>query len=165
MNYWPAGVSSPGKLLNAPFVTTLTQTAAQGTPNLSLNNPVPYPSANSTCLVAACGAPPGSNFTVGTGFRWTDYSNSQIYMYNLMIEKEFASNVVSVGFVGQASRHLPQDHSKRGHEPAVAWAGRLRRNDGGILPNPCQLYNAQIPLLPAFSCSRTRQSATIMLSS
>ena len=109
-SYWPNNVASPANLKNAPVVATYTiNQLAQ--PSFKLSDAVPVPVPNSVCLVASCGATvtsPGytpSGFSVNASTQ-LPYSNTTVYMANLILEKEFAGNVLSVGFVGEPVRHL-----------------------------------------------------------
>src|SRR5262250_1923569 len=55
-SFWPNNVASPANLKNAPLVATYTINQTPNTPALKLSGSVPNPTANPTCLVAACGA-------------------------------------------------------------------------------------------------------------
>lgn len=107
-SFWPNNVASPANLKNAPMVATFTINQT-GTFKISDSLPVPVP--NSVCLVAACGAntsSPGytpSGFSVNAGTQ-LPYKNTAVYMFNLLLEREFAGNVLGVGFVGEPVRNL-----------------------------------------------------------
>src|SRR5262249_53512034 len=105
-SYWPNNVASPANLKNAPFVATYTINQTPNTPTLKLSGSVPNPTPNSTCLVATCGATqPVGGFSVNASTQ-IPYRYTFVYMFNLTLEKEFAGNVVSVGYVGEPVRHL-----------------------------------------------------------
>lgn len=147
MNFWPGMVYSPAKLLNAPFVSTLTLNQTPGTPTFSMDGSIPPVAPNSTCLVAACGAPAGSNFSVNTATKMTDYKYATIYMWNLLLEKEFGSNVVSAAYVGQASKHLPLVIPNADTNLPTLGPGGCGLTTPVAFPSPCQIYNAQIPFV------------------
>jgi hypothetical protein len=67
--------------------------------------------ANSVCLVAACGASTTSPGYTPSGFSINaatqlPYKNTTVYMYNLLLEKEYKGNVFGAAFVAEPVRHL-----------------------------------------------------------
>ena len=84
---------------------------ARDADDFKISDTLPAPVPNSVCLAAACGATtssPGytpSGFSVGAGTQ-LPYHNTTIYMINLTLEKEFAGNLLSVGFVSEPVRNL-----------------------------------------------------------
>jgi len=155
MNFWPGMIFSPAKLLNAPFVSTLTLNQTPSTPSFNLNGSIPPVAPNSTCLVAACGAPAGSNFSVNTATKMTDYKYATIYMWNLLLEKEIAGNVISVGYVGQSSRHLPLVIPNADTNLPTLGPGGCGLTTPVSFPSPCQIYNAQIPFVSSLQLLTT----------
>lgn len=106
-SYWPNNVASPANLKNAPMVATY----AINTPG-KISDPVTLPVPNSVCLSAACGANASSpGFVPGSGFAVSaatqlPYHNTTVYMFNLLLEKEYKGNVLGIGFVGEPVRNL-----------------------------------------------------------
>jgi hypothetical protein len=147
MNFWPGMIFSPAKLLNAPFVATLVLNQAPSTPTFNLNGSIPPVTPNTTCLVAACGAPAGSNFNVATATKMTDYKYGEVFMWNVLMEKEFAGNVVSAGYIGQSSRHLPLVIPNADTNVPTLGPGGCGLSTPVAFPSPCQVYNAQIPFV------------------
>lgn len=158
MSYHPTNVASPAQMKNAPFTSTATVVnaglAGAPVPPFTFSNPLPPVVPNPTCLSASCGAPAGSSFTVAQATD-QDYKYSRIYMYNLMVEKEFAGNVLTLGYVGLAGRNLgkifnnanipvaPNDPGGCGIYPAVA---------------SCQPYYSELPMVSRVQLLRTNGS-------
>jgi len=145
-SYWPNNVASPANLKNAPLVATYTINQTPATPTLKLSGSVPPPTPNPTCLVAACGAPPGSNFTVAAATQ-LDYHYTLAYMFNLTLEKEFGSNVLSVGYVGEPVRHLGRVVPNIDTNLPPLGPGGCGVTTTVTFPSPCQPYFSQIPFL------------------
>ncbi len=160
-SYWPNNVASPASLKNAPFVSTytinqpaLSATQAGGT----LLTPAPLAVANSVCLAAACGAntsSPGytpSGFAVSAGTQ-IPYHNTTIFMTNLTLEKEFAGNVLSVGFVAEPVTHLGRVIPNIATNLPVNGPGGCNVTMGlGLtsapgLGSPCLPYASTLPLV------------------
>jgi hypothetical protein len=155
MNFWPGMIFSPAKLLNAPFVSTLTLNQTPSTPTFNLNGSIPPVAPNSACLVAACGAPAGSNFSVNTATKMTDYKYATIYMWNLLLEKEIGGNVISVGYVGQSSKHLPLVIPNADTNLPTLGPGGCGLTTPVAFPSPCQIYNARIPFVSSLQLLTT----------
>ncbi|PWU07757.1 MAG: TonB-dependent receptor [Terriglobia bacterium] len=145
-SYWPNNVASPANLKNAPFVATYTINQTPATPALKLSGAVPPPTPNPTCLVAACGAPAGSNFTVAAATQ-LDYHYTLAYMFNLMLEKEIGANVLSVGYVGEPVRHLGRTVPNINTNLPPLGPGGCGVTTALAFPSPCQPYYAQIPFV------------------
>jgi carboxypeptidase family protein len=145
-SFWPNNYASPANLKNAPFVATYTLNQTQGTPTLKFGAPVPAPAPNSTCLVAACGAPAGSNFTISAATA-LDYHYTIAYMFNLMIEKEFGGNVVTVGYVGEPVRHLGRVIPNINTNLPPLGPGGCGVATAVSFPSPCQPFFGQIPFV------------------
>jgi hypothetical protein len=145
-SYWPNNVASPANLKNAPLVATYTINQTPATPTLRLSGAVPPPTPNATCLVAACGAPAGSNFTVAAatqlGYRYT-----LAYMFNLMLEKEFGSNVLSVGYVGEPVRNLGRTVPNVDTNLPPLGPGGCGVKTPIAFPSPCQPFYSQVPFV------------------
>jgi hypothetical protein len=145
-SYWPNNVASPANLKNAPFVATYTINQAPANPTLRLGGSVPSPSPNPTCLSAACGSPAGSNFTVAAGTQ-LDYHYTLVYMVNMMLEKEFGANVLSVGYVGEPVRHLGRTVPNANTNLPPLGPGGCGITTPVAFPSPCQPYFNQLPFL------------------
>jgi len=110
MSFWPNNVASPANLKNAPMVANYTINQLT-TPTFKISDPVSPIVPNSVCVSATCGAStssPGytpSGFSIGAGTQ-LPYHNTTVYMFNVLLEKEFGANVLGVGFVAEPVRNL-----------------------------------------------------------
>jgi hypothetical protein len=145
-SYWPNNVASPANLKNAPLVATYTINQTPAIPTLRFSGSVPPPTPNPTCLSAACGAPAGSNFTVAAGTQ-VDYHYTLAYMVNMMLEKEFGANVLSVGYVGEPVRHLGRTVPNMNANLPPLGPGGCGITTPVAFPSPCQPYFNQLPFL------------------
>ena len=150
-SFWPNNVASPANLKNAPMVATYTINQL-GAPTFKISDPVPAPVPNSVCLAAACGATKGSagytpsGFTVGAATQ-LPYRNTVVYMFNLLLEKEFAGNVVSVGFVGQPVRNLGRTVPNIATNLPTLGPGGCGVTTPITLGNPCLPFANTLPLV------------------
>jgi hypothetical protein len=92
ISYFPSNYTSNASLKNQPFVSTFTGT------NVLLSAGLPPPTAASATNPS--GPIPD---TVALNFQ-----SSYLQEFNLTVEKEFANNVIRVGYVGMLGRHLPE---------------------------------------------------------
>ncbi|HKX30150.1 MAG TPA: TonB-dependent receptor [Blastocatellia bacterium] len=115
LSFFPGDYTSGVALKNPPFTSTLTcGTSTTGNPtdngcpagigSLSQGVPRPlevssFPTANGTLDLTSI--PPSTLNAVDLDFQ-TGYN----YQFNLMLEKQFGNNVVSIGYVGQKGRDL-----------------------------------------------------------
>ena len=150
-SYWPNNVASPANLKNAPFVATFTINQPS-TPAFKISDPVAVPVPNSTCLVAACGASTSSPGYGPTGFSVNaasqlPYHNSKIYMTNLTLEKEFAGNVLSVGFVAEPVRNLGRVVPNIATNVPPQGPGGCGATSTPTLGSPCLPFSKTLPLV------------------
>ncbi|MEQ1883739.1 MAG: TonB-dependent receptor [Bryobacteraceae bacterium] len=151
MSFWPNNVASPANLKNAPIVATYTINQPS-TVTSTLSTPVPVPVANSTCLVAACGAStssPGytpSGFSINAGTQ-IPYRNTAVYMYNLLMEKEWQGNVFGAGFVAQPVRRLGRVVPNIATNVPVNGPGGCGGTTTPSLGSACLPYASSLPLV------------------
>ena len=146
MTNQPTNIHSPGQLKNAPFVSTLTKTNpgifGAPVPIWRLSNPLPLPAGNPTCVSAACGAT--QPFIVNQATQ-TGLKDARVYQYNLTLEKDFAGNVIGIGWIGMNSDYLGKVFNNINLPLPPAGPGGC----GGtvaVVPGPCQPYYADVPL-------------------
>ena len=85
----------------------------------------------------------------------TNYSYTKIYMFNLMMEKEFAGNVLTIGYVGEPVRNLPRVVSNADLPLPPLGPGGCGVTTAISLPNPCQPYYSQLPLVSSIQLGET----------
>jgi hypothetical protein len=154
-SYWPNNVASPANLKNAPLVSTYTINQTPNTPTLKLSGAVPNPTPNPTCLVASCGATlPVGGFSVNAGTK-LDYRYTLAYMFNLLLEKEFAGNVIGVGYVGEPVRHLGRTIPNANTNLPPLGTGGCGAATPVSFPSACQPYNAQLPFVNSIQLLQT----------
>ena len=119
LSYFPANVASPSYLKNPPFTANygpvINNAASNGTPNIRLADGLP-PVVNNT-LDNLSGA------LIATA---VDFKSNRIQQFNLMVEKEFAGNVVSAGYVGSRGARIATNPNIN-LAPAAAGAVQPRR--------------------------------------
>ena len=150
-SYWPNNVASPANLKNAPMVAnyTINQLAA---PTFTISQPVPAVIPNSVCVAASCGAStssPGytpSGFSIGAGTQ-IPYHHSLVYMTNLTLEKEFANNVVSVGFVAEPVRDLGRTVPNVATNVPTLGPGGCGLTTPVSFGSPCLPYASTLPFV------------------
>jgi hypothetical protein len=150
-SYWPNNVASPANLKNAPMVAnyTINQLAA---PTFTISQPVPAIVPNSVCVATACGATtssPGytpSGFSIGAGTQ-LPYRNTLVYMSNLTLEKEFAGNVLGVGFVAEPVRNLGRTVPNIATNVPTLGAGGCGVATPVTFGSPCLPYSSTLPLV------------------
>jgi hypothetical protein len=147
MSYFVTQAASASSMKNQPFLANWLLNTPLGKPGTIppiFGKGVPSPEPSSTCLVAACGATASTSVPQAYGL---DHKDERVIQFNLMIEKEFAGNILSVGYVGNMGFNL-NNYIGNFNLPAPPLAA-----DGcGVtttitLPHPCQPYYAQVPLL------------------
>jgi hypothetical protein len=152
MSFWPNNIASPFNLKNAPFTANYTLNQTNGNPTLLFNNPVPAVAPAPTCLVAACGNTAVQSVPDGTT---TDYKYGRVYMFNIMLEKEIAGNVFTVGYVGEPVRNLPRVIPNIDLPVPPQGPGGCGVTTAISLPNPCQPYFSQLPLVSSIQLAQT----------
>ena len=155
MSFWPNNVASPANLKNAPVVATYTI----NTPG-SLSAAVPFPTANSVCLVQACGATTSSPGYTPSGFSVNaatqlPYSNTTVYMANLLLEKEYAGNVFGVGFVAEPVRNLGRVIPNIATNLPTQGPGGCGLTTTPGLGNACLPFASTLPLVGTIQLLRT----------
>jgi hypothetical protein len=127
LSYFPGNVASPSYLKNPPFTANygpiVSTAASNSTPNIRLADGLP-PLANNT-LDNMSGA------LIATGL---DFKSNRIKQFNLMVEKEFAGSVVSVGYVGSRGTQLATNPNVN-LAPAGPGAVQPRRPYASTFPN------------------------------
>ncbi len=152
ISYWPNNVASPFNLKNAPFTANYTLNQTPGNPTLLFTNPVPPVAPASTCLSAACGNTSVQSVPDATA---TNYQYTKIYMVNMMIAKEFAGNVLTVGYVGEPVRNLPRVIPNVNIPVPPLGPGGCGATTAISLPNPCQPFYSQIPQVSSIQLAET----------
>lgn len=152
ISYWPNNVASPFNLKNAPLTANYTLNQTPGNPTLLFTNPVPAVAPASTCLSAACGNASVQSVPDATV---TSYQYTKIYMVNMMLEKEFAGNVLTVGYVGEPVRNLPRVIPNVDIPAPPLGPGGCGVTTAISLPNPCQPYYSQLPLVSSIQLAET----------
>jgi hypothetical protein len=146
MTFFPNTVGSPSQMKNFPFVSNISNMTILGQPGnpnmLKFGNPLPIPSP-STCLLASCGA---KGVIAVPGSVAVDLTNGVTYQYNLMLEKEFAGNILTVGYVGSKTSHLGRAANVHQPLPPLS-SGGCGLTTVMNLPNPCQPYYSELPLV------------------
>jgi len=152
ISYWPNNVASPFTLKNAPFTANYTLNQTPGTPTLLFANPVPAVAPANTCLAASCGNTSVQSVPAGTQM---DYNYTKIYMFNVMLEKDIAGNVLTIGYVGEPVRNLPRVVGNADIPVPPLGPGGCGVTTAISLPNPCQPYYAQLPLVSSIQLAET----------
>jgi len=154
-SYFPAGMGSPSNMKSFPFTSSYslpTTLGVTGPNQKQFGDPLPSLSEGSICLVAACGATTrGISVPSNTG---TTVRNGLSYQYNVTIEKEFAGNILTVSYVGVSTRNLNRSANENAVLPPLS-AGGCGVTTTVNLPNPCQPYYAQLPLVSTISVMRS----------
>jgi hypothetical protein len=142
-SYYPDNVASPANLKNQPFTVVYAPSTTLGAaPTLRLSDPLPAPAFLPACLTAACG--PNFSFTVPSA-SVQNFKYALMYQYNLTLEKEFGSNLVSVGFVGQNGRNLGRVVPNVNLPLPTLGPGGCGVTTAISLPNTCQPYFSVMP--------------------
>ncbi len=152
VGYFVNNFASPAYLKNQPITTSFTLNQSPGTPTLSLSTALPSVKANSTCLIASCGA---SGVTSVPAAMQNDFHWGKNYMANLTVEKEFKDNILSVSYVGQPTRHLPRVIPNINLPVPTLGPGGCGTATAISLPNPCQPYYSKLPLTSSIQLLKT----------
>ena len=93
LSYFPGNVASPSYLKNPPFTANygpvVSTASSNGAPNVLLSQGLPPLQNNSVNNL--------SGALIATAL---DFQSNRIQQFNLLLEKEFASNVISAGYIG-----------------------------------------------------------------
>jgi outer membrane receptor protein involved in Fe transport len=147
MVYSPNNIASPASLKNQPFVNVFMLNAPLGQVGAKLpvlGDTLPSAAGSNVCLSTACGATAVSSVTAA---EQTDFHNSKVYMTNVTLEKEFAGNVVTVGYIGQFLRHGAKLYPNIDVPTPPLEAGGCGQTTTITLPSPCQPFYNQAPLI------------------
>ena len=117
LTYFPGNYTSNAALKNPPFVDSFN-------PNCASQLAVTIAGVNASQLPPSCVTVPGAPNTLAQGIPvptqvsvstpglnysavQPDLKSGSVDQYNLIVEKQFGQNVVTVGLVGDAGHHLP----------------------------------------------------------
>ena len=135
VTYFPGNIASFAYMKNAPLFSIYGPVISNGTllggaPNLFLRDGLPpQPPAPSVAPQDLSGS-----------FRAVDlnFKSTRVQQFNVQLEKEFAGNVVTAGYVGSRGDHVAMNPDID-QAPAGAGAIQARRRYAGILPQVSQL--------------------------
>jgi hypothetical protein len=130
--YFPGNMQSGAFMKNAPFVSAFGPVISSGTtggqPSVLLSNGLPTPAATDYVN------PSGGIIAVDTNFKAT-----RVQQFNLMLEKEWAGNVLAAGYVGSRGDRVAQNGGGAGRDinlaPVGAGAVQPRRAFASRAPN------------------------------
>lgn len=139
---YPDNTASPSILRDTPigysYSNSQPPTIAYPVTTVNVDTPLPAPTAFSSCVAAVCGETAAAysltrGFLSAPGTATQNWHWPTVYQYNLIAEKEFAGNVLSVGYLGTLGR---------GMAGAVNYDAVLPLNGpGGPGSTPCMTYN------------------------
>ena len=135
ITYFPGNIASFAYMKNAPLFSIYGPVISNGTllagaPDLFLRNGLPpQPAAPSIAPQDLSGA-----------FRAVDlnFKSTRVQQFNVQVEREFAGNVVTAGYVGSRGSHVAMNPDIN-QAPAAAGAIQPRRRLSGTLPQLAQL--------------------------
>jgi len=130
--YFPGNMQSGAFLKNAPFVSAFGPAISNGTiggqPSQFLSNGLPTPIAIDPVN------PSGAIIAVDQNFKST-----RVQQFNLIVEREFAGNVLGAGYVGSRGDRVLQNGGAMGPDinlaPVGAGAVQARRAFAALAPN------------------------------
>ena len=135
VTYFPGNIASFAYMKNAPLFSIYGPVISNGTllggaPNLFLRDGLPPPPP----------APSIAPQDLSGSFRAVDlnFKSTRVQQFNVQVEKEFAGNVVTAGYVGSRGDHVAMNPDID-QAPAAAGAIQPRRRFAGILPQVSQL--------------------------
>jgi hypothetical protein len=127
LSYFPGNVASPSYLKNPPFTANygpvVSTASSNGLPNVLLSQGLPPLQNNS--IDALSGA------LIATAL---DFQSNRIQQFNLLLEKEFAGNVISGGYIGSRGDRLATNPNIN-LAPAGPGAVPPRRPYAPVYPN------------------------------
>lgn len=147
MSYFPTNFFTGAPLPNQPFESVTTINSQFGQPagyapprfGVSLGPAAP----TSTCLTPACGSPAGVITAVYQAEAF-NYKPAYAYQYSLELQKGFAGNVLTVGYVGSTDHRLQTTFNLDSPVPPQG-PGGCRATYTISLPDPCQPYYGKLP--------------------
>jgi hypothetical protein len=137
MSFFPDTQASPAYQKNAPITSSATAVFPGWTS-------APPTTPDSTCLTAKCGLTGTGSVPSATAlnFKWP-----VVYMVNVTLEKEIASNVISASYVGQFTRSLGRVIPNIDMPLPPNGPGGCGVQTTMSLPSPCQPYYSSVPLV------------------
>lgn len=150
MSYYMTQANSPSTMKNQPFVSNMVARSILGPGNTPIifGQAVGSPEASSTCLTAAC----GNKTVVSVPQAYAlDHKDARVYQFNLTLEKEFAGNVMSIGYVGNKAQNMNRVISNGNLPEPPQTAGGCGVTTAITLPHPCQPYYSKIPLVQSIT--------------
>jgi hypothetical protein len=126
ISYFPGNTASPSYLKNPPFTANYSATSNVSSgllPNVRLADGLPPLAANDPVNL--------SGNLIGTA---PEFKSNRAQQFNLMVEKEFAGNVVSAGYVGTRGTNIAASPNIN-LAPAAAGAVQPRRLLASTYPN------------------------------
>jgi hypothetical protein len=149
LSYFPGNYTSNADLKNAPFVSVFSPSCVSARADAIIFSATGSHSPNGACdgvttpttFDAGMPTPTGQTITSGNlSFIAQDpkFRSGVATQYNLLLEKAFGPNVVTIGYVGVHGSHLPETLNDI-NEPAptnfTVAASNLPRPLAGVLPN------------------------------
>jgi Carboxypeptidase regulatory-like domain len=142
LSFFPGNYTSNADLKNAPFVSVFSPTCVSAVANTILVRATGSPSPNGVCsndFDAGMPLPTGQTINSGNlSFVAQDpkFKSGVATQYNLLIEKAFGPNVLTIGYVGVHGSHLPETINDINEpSPNNFNAANLPRPLAGVLPN------------------------------
>ena len=116
LSYFPGNMQSGAFMKNAPFVASygpvISNGTIGGTPSVFLSNGLPTPVAIDPAN------PSGAVIAVAQ-----DFKSTRVQQFNLIVEKEFAGNVLGAGYVGSRGDRVLQNGGAAGADINLAPVG------------------------------------------
>jgi hypothetical protein len=135
VTYFPGNIASFAYMKNAPLFSIYGPVISNGTllggaPNLFVRDGLPPPPS----------APSIAPQDLSGSFRAVDlnFKSTRVQQFNVQVEREFAGNVVTAGYVGSRGDHVATNPDIN-QAPAAAGAIQPRRRFSGTLPQLAQL--------------------------
>ena len=139
---YPDNTASPSILRDTPigysYSNSQPPVITYPVTTVNVDTALPAPTTFSSCVAAVCGQTAAAysltrGFLSAPGTATVNWHWPTVYQYNLIAEKEFGGNVLSVGYLGTLVRGLAG---------AVNWDAVLPINGpGGTGSTPCMTYN------------------------
>ena len=145
MTYYPNTVGSPTQMKNFPFVSNISVPTTLGAPGTDLpefGDPLPPLVGGSRCLDKSCGTTTKSIAVPGSVDQ--DLKNGVVYQFNLMVEKEFAGNILTLGYIGSITKNQGRNPNMNQPLPPLG-PGGCGLTTVMNFPNPCQPLYSSLP--------------------
>ena len=148
MSYFPTNFFTGAPLPNQPFSSVTVSNSlfgqAPGYVPAAFGASLGPATPTSTCLTPACGAPAGATTAVFQAEAF-NYKPAYAYQYSLELEKAFAGNALTIGYVGSTDHRLQTTFNLDSPVPPQG-PGGCGATYTISLPDPCQPYYSQLPL-------------------